>query len=42
MSAESDGKPFKDAREYMFKIETTGNGEIYELKYAYEVVPTLI
>jgi hypothetical protein len=41
-SAESDGKPFNDAREYMFKIETTGNGEVYELKYAYEVIPTLI
>jgi len=40
--AQADRKPFLEAREYIFKIETTGNGEIYELKYAYEVKPTLI
>jgi len=39
---QSDYKQFLEAREYIFKIETTGNGEIYELKYAYEVKPTLI
>lgn len=39
---ESTGKPFLEAREYIFKIETTGNGEIYELKYGYEVLNTLI
>lgn len=38
----ANGKAFLDAREYMFKIETTGNGEIYELKYGYENLPTLI
>lgn len=40
--AQADRKPFLEAREYIFKIETTGNGEIYELKYAYEIKPTLI
>lgn len=38
----ANGKSFLDAREYMFKIETTGNGEVYELKYGYEIIPTLI
>lgn len=41
-AAESTGKPFLSAREYIFKIESTGNGEIYELKYGYEVIPSLI
>lgn len=40
--AESTGSPFLEAREYIFKIESTGNGEIYELKYGYEPIPTLI
>jgi hypothetical protein len=40
--AQSDSKPFLDAREYIFKIESTGNGEIYELRYGYEVLPTNI
>jgi hypothetical protein len=40
--AESTGKPFLEAREYIFKIESTGNCEIYEFKYGYEVIPTLI
>lgn len=35
-------KPFLEGREYSFKIETTGYGEIYEFKYGYEVLPTLI
>lgn len=39
---ESTGKPLETAREYIFKIETTGYGEIYEFKYAYEVENTLI
>lgn len=38
----ANGKSFLDAREYMFKIETTGNGEVYELKYGYEIIPSLI
>lgn len=40
--AESTGVPFLGAREYIFKIESTGNGEIYEFKYGYEVIPSLI
>ena len=40
--AESTGTPFLSAREYIFKIESTGNGEIYELKYGYEVLPSNI
>ncbi len=40
--AESTGSPLLEAREYIFKIESTGNGEIYELKYGYEPIPTLI
>lgn len=40
--AQSNGKPFLEAREYIFKIETTGNGEIYELKFGYEVISSLI
>lgn len=41
-AAESTGKPFLSAREYIFKIDTTGNGENYELKYGYELIPSLI
>lgn len=39
-TGESDAKNFIEGREYTFKVESTGNGEIYELKYGYEVVPT--
>lgn len=41
-AAEASRKQFLSAREYVFKIESTGNGEIYELKYGYEISPTLI
>lgn len=36
--AESSNKPLKPGREYSFKIETTGNGEIYSLEYDYDAV----
>jgi len=39
---ETDGIKFLEGREYMFKVETTGNGEIYEFKYGYEVIKTNI
>jgi hypothetical protein len=31
---------FLEGREYIFKVETTGPVEIYELKYGYEIQPT--
>ena len=40
--AQANGKQFLEAREYVFKIETTGNGEVYELKYGYDVIATNI
>jgi len=39
---ETDGKNFLEGKEYIFKVETTGNGEIYEFKYGYEVIKTNI
>lgn len=40
--AESTGTPFLEGVEYVFKIASTGNGELYSFKYGYEVLPTLI
>lgn len=39
---QSDNSPMLDGRDYMFKVETTGNGEIYEFKYSYDTYQTLI
>ena len=39
---QSNGSPLLDGREYLFKIETTGNGEVYDFRYLYNPYPTLI
>lgn len=39
---ESTGKPFEQAYEYIFRIESTLGAEITEFKYAYEIIPELI
>lgn len=39
---ESSGKPFEQAYDYIFRIESTLGAEIVEFKYAYEVVNELI
>lgn len=38
---QSAGGPFHDAEEYKFRITSTGNVEIKELRYVYEIIPTL-
>lgn len=38
-STESNGKPFNDSYEYIFRVESTLGAEPIELKYSYDVMP---
>jgi hypothetical protein len=39
---QTDGKSFLTGREFIFKIESTGYGEIYEFAYKYDTLNTTI
>ena len=42
MTMDASGTEFTDGREYEFAIESTGGAEITEVKYKYQIIPTLI